>query len=66
MNFKELYQKLRDGDHISDEELKFLIKIMEPMERALHDMGEIFHHSWRSVWDDVERLKGYRQARKEK
>ena len=43
MNFKELYQKLRDGDHISDEELKFLLKTMEPMEKSLHDMGQRFH-----------------------
>ena len=66
MTLNETYQKLRDGDPISDEELNFMIKTLKPIEKGLRELGERFYFTWRQIADDVRRLEDYKQARKEK
>jgi len=58
-----IYEKLRNGDSISDEELSYAILYLEDKVEFLYIMGDKFHFAWRQLYDDLQTLKGFTQAR---
>ena len=45
MNLGTIYQKLRDGDKLTNEELNFAIKEFEDLENKLLQLGPVFQLS---------------------
>lgn len=59
-------QKLRRGvEPISDNELRDSIKFLESTVQFLGLLGERYWFAWRELFFDLEKLKQFREARKE-
>lgn len=66
IQFKEVYEKFQNGDSLSDEELKELIKFFKRLVSDLHQLGaeaKIMHDHYRHR---LLTLEQYQQARRER
>jgi hypothetical protein len=66
IEFVLIYDKLRNGDSISDEELENAIPYLEDKVEFLSILGDKFHFAWRDLYNDLQTLKSFRQLRKER
>lgn len=63
---KELIKKLNDGSPIDDGELNQLLGHYKDLLKLLEPHGELFHLTTERCWRDLDRLEGFKRARKEK
>jgi len=64
MNIKDIYEKYKNGDPISDIELKFGINEFKHLEEQLKELGIVFHLAWKEVFYVLKGLEDYKKARK--
>lgn len=63
---KELLEKIRVGDGITDDELDRALVFFRHLEASLKLMGTVFHHAWFDVFSTLNRLEGFKSAREER
>lgn len=63
---KEIIQKVRDGDKLSDRELDTAIKWYKSTAGLLEPFGERYHLVWKDVYMEQKRLEGFKEARRNK
>lgn len=63
---KELIQKLKDGDHITDKELDELIAHYKSLVELLDVHGEIYKLVWLDCYYYFRQLQGYKASRQNK
>ena len=62
---KELIEKYRLGDNLTDPELDTLLQHYGMLEQLLKFHGERYHLAWRAIYDDLHQLAGFKKARAE-
>lgn len=63
---KELVEKIRVGDPITDDELDQAIEFYETMTTGADVLGSTFYLFWWECRRTLDRLYGYREARQER
>lgn len=63
MDFKEVNDKFVKATPLTDKELKFLIKSYSDLENKLDALGSHYHFAWLNVYENLELLKRYKEAR---
>jgi hypothetical protein len=63
MTLKEIYKKLRSGDALLDEELKFALAEFKKAAKILDQLGDRFLLSRVELWLRIEQMEGYKNAR---
>jgi hypothetical protein len=61
---REIYEKYRNGDNITDDELDFVIKYLQDKVTFLSYMGDRFHFAWKELRFFLESMVDYRENRK--
>lgn len=63
---KELIAKIRNGDPLSDGELKVAIDWYTAARNMLEPFGELYKLVWKDINQELIRLEGYQILRKSK
>lgn len=63
---RKVYEKVCNGDHISDEELKQAIKDYNDAEAALLKLGPYFAVARKAITTTLDTLERFQNARKDK
>lgn len=61
---EELIDKFRMGDHLTDKELKMLLKLYTSLEKCVREMGQRYHFFWKDANEAKIRLTQMHKARK--
>ena len=66
LNLGKIYEKYRNGDDVSDEELKFGIKEFGKLADGLSELGAVFALPWKEIWYIKNGLEDMQKARRKK
>lgn len=64
MNYKELYEKLVNGDHLTDKELEALYDHLATAGKMLRQLGQVYQLSAAELERRAEQVSSYLHARK--
>lgn len=60
---EQIVNKVQLGEKLTDRELDQAVEFYNNLAESLNCLGPVYKLAWRAIWEEANRLRGFRDAR---